>query len=307
MPERIFIKSACQISCQSPLSEEWIDSPAIVSGHYLRSQDPKFSDFIPPMQARRMGLLLKRAVVTSQVALEKAGITLPDAIITGTALGCMENTEKFLGKICREGEQMLSPTDFMQSTHNTISSLIAIRLHANGYNCTYSHGESSFGSALLDAAVQMRLGKIRNALVGCHDETTEETFRILTHAGYFSEGDAPATELSVSMVLSTDSEGALCELRQVKVINASGRSTGEICREALAKSGFADFRGEVKILTDAECSQLFGKNLSLPAAGVYAGAQMVGSGKCPVAVVVGGSCGDERTVVVLSEKGLESC
>lgn len=302
MPERIFIKSACQISCQSPLAEEWIDSPVALSGNYLRSQDPKFSDFIPPMQARRMGLLLKRAVVTSEVALRKAGITVPDAIITGTALGCMENTEKFLGKICREGENMLSPTDFMQSTHNTISSLIAIRLHANGYNCTYSHGESSFGSALLDAAVQMRLGKIRNALVGCHDETTEETFRILTHAGYFSEGEAPATELSVSMVLSTDPDGALCELRSVSVENSHSRTADDVCREALAKAGLADFRGDVKILSDEGFSPIFGKNLSLPAAEVYAGAQMVGNGRCSVAVIVGGSCGRSRTVVVLSEK-----
>ncbi|EKC77379.1 hypothetical protein LEA_04207, partial [human gut metagenome] len=37
----------------------------------------------------------------------------------------MENTERILEPLCRDGEQMLSPTHFMQSTHNTIAALLA--------------------------------------------------------------------------------------------------------------------------------------------------------------------------------------
>ena len=293
---KVYIKSASQISCQKPLSEEWMDSPVALSGEYLRSADPVFSDFIPPMQARRMGLLLKRAVVTSMDALSKSGISSPDAVITGTALGCMENTERFLGKICREGEEMLSPTDFMQSTHNTISSLIAIRTGNKGYNCTYSHGESSFGSALMDAMVQIRLGKISSALVGCHDETTPETFTVLSRAGYFSPMQNPATEISMSMVLSEDCGSALCELFSVKVI-ASSEDDDAIALEALSGTGYS--LSDAMVITDRVSGPVFGRNLSLPAAEIYSAAHYVGEGRTPCAVVIGGSCGDERTVAVL--------
>ena len=298
---RIFIKSACQISCQKPLSEEWLDSPEELTSPYVRSLDPKFSDFIPPMQARRMGLLLKRATVTSMAALSKAGIETPDAIITGTALGCMESTERFLGTICREGEQMLSPTDFMQSTHNTISSLIAIRTGTKGYNCTFSHGESSFGSALLDAIVQMNLGKISNALVGCHDETTPETFTILSRAGYFSPEEDPASEISVSMVLSTDPKDSLCELSFLRIEDIGTRSERKVAKDALSAIGMEDFADASAIVSDRNYGKIFGRNLSLPAALIYAGAHIVASGLSPVTVVIGGSYSSERTVAVLTK------
>ena len=87
---------------------------------------PEEMPAIPPMAARRMKGMLKRALVTSLVALNRAGNPLPDAIITGTGLGCVEETLAFLNEIYRNGEQLLKPTCFMNSTHNTIGSLIAI-------------------------------------------------------------------------------------------------------------------------------------------------------------------------------------
>ena len=117
-----------------------------------------------------MSKILKRTVCTSIDALNKSGIDHPDAIITGTGMGCMENSEKFLIDLSRYGESCLKPTLFMQSTHNTISSLIAIILKCYGYNNTYSHKGISFESALLDAWMQIRSGMIRNALIGAHDE-----------------------------------------------------------------------------------------------------------------------------------------
>ena len=74
-----------------------------------------------------MGKILKRAVATSKEALNASGLNTVDAIITGTGYGCIENTEFFLDALSREGEQLLKPTYFMQSTHNTVSSLVAIQ------------------------------------------------------------------------------------------------------------------------------------------------------------------------------------
>ena len=63
------------------------------------------------MVARRLGKLLKRAIVTAKQAL---GETIPEAIITGTGLGCIENTEKFLVSMLENDEEYLQPTYFMQ-------------------------------------------------------------------------------------------------------------------------------------------------------------------------------------------------
>ena len=67
---------------------------------------------------------------------------------------------------------MLKPTYFMQSTHNTISSGIAIFTKCHGYNVTYSHGKDSLQWALRDAEMLLRSGKAKSVLVGLHDETT---------------------------------------------------------------------------------------------------------------------------------------
>ena len=178
--------------------------PAPCSGPYLRSQDPDFKQFLNPLQARRMGLILKRAIAVSLTALKDAGIECPDAIFTGTGLGCMENTENFLSAMCRDGEEMLPPTYFMMSTHNTISSAVAILLRCHGQNCTYSQKDISFESALLDAFLQLQVGGVSNTLVGSHDETTPDTYRLLRGAGYFDD-TVTAAEASSAFVLSADS------------------------------------------------------------------------------------------------------
>ena len=129
-------------------------------------------EFVKPMEARRMGKLMKASLLSSLKALKQAGVDRPDAIITGTALGCWENSEALLLQIKEEGEVMLSPTNFMQSTHNTISSNIAIRLGCHGYNVTYTQGSDSLEWALRDARLLLASGRYKTVLVGCHDETT---------------------------------------------------------------------------------------------------------------------------------------
>ena len=135
-------------------------------------QDSK--DIISPRESRRMGKLLKAATLTSCRALAEAGIDCPDAIITATSLGMIENSELFLEDMCENGESLLKPTLFMQSTHNTIGSSIAIRLGCHGYNVTYSHGEDSWEWALRDARRLIQSGKAESVLVGCHDESTQQ-------------------------------------------------------------------------------------------------------------------------------------
>lgn len=126
------------------------------------------------MEARRLGKLQRAAMVTSLSALREAGIVCPDAIVMATSYGMLENSEKFLLQLCREGEHGLSPTLFMQSTHNTIAASLAIHTHCHGYNITYTDLDEEFAleQCMRDVEMLMLEGKIENALVGYHNEVT---------------------------------------------------------------------------------------------------------------------------------------
>ena len=139
--------------------------------------------YISAGEARRMSLLMKASSLSSMQALREAGIECPDAIITATAYGMLETSEKFLTDMLEQGEETLSPTLFMQSTHNTLSSAIAIRLKCHGYNMTYSQGSDSLRWALRDAKRLIATGKARTVLVGLHDEATPTLQNIFRRMG----------------------------------------------------------------------------------------------------------------------------
>ena len=158
-------------------------------------------DFVKPLEARRMGKLMKASLLSSLKVLKQAGIDCPDAIVTGTSLGCWENTEALLTQIEQEGEVMLSPTNFMQSTHNTIGSNVAIRTHCHGYNVTYTQGGDSLEWALRDARRLLQTGRCKTVLVGCHDETTPLYRSLMERLGVT---DLPSIH-SIAIVLTTNS------------------------------------------------------------------------------------------------------
>lgn len=154
--------------------------------------------YVKPLEARRMGKIMKSSLLSSLEALQQAGIEVPDSIITGTAYGCLENSERLMEQIKEEGEGMLKPTFFMQSTHNTIGSNIAIKTHCHGYNVTYTQESHSLEWAIRDAELLLRSGKVKNVLVGCHDESTSLFNTLLKKVG---EKPLPSVH-SVAMVLS---------------------------------------------------------------------------------------------------------
>ena len=63
---RIYIKGASQISVQQPLAEDWMTAPVWHNEPYTRSIDPNFREWINPLESRRMGKILKRALVPVQ-------------------------------------------------------------------------------------------------------------------------------------------------------------------------------------------------------------------------------------------------
>lgn len=289
---KIYIKAATQISLQQPLSEEWMKHPVIHEEPYARSQDPNFRDWLNPLESRRMGKILKRALVTAMKVMKDTGISQPDAIITGTGLGCIENTELFLDQLCREGEEMLKPTYFMQSTHNTISSLIAIQCKCHGYNTTYSHKSVSFDSALLDAFVQMRLGDITTALVTGNDELTPSYFGILQRTGFLGQqGEVTASEASVAMMLTSDSAGTLCEIQDVRAVYMSqDKMPASPVVDAVLLGTNGTMQNDGVYEQVARCypgvpclhyKHLFGEGYTASALGIYAAAHLLNEGEAP--------------------------
>ena len=134
-----------------------------------------------------MSRILKMGVTAAGICLHDAELEKPDAIITGTGLGMMEETEKFLNGILDNGEKLLNPTAFIQSTHNTIGAHIAVMLGCNQYNLTYVHGPVSFESALLDSLMWMEERPSDNVLLGGIEEITEAHFVITDSMGFWKK------------------------------------------------------------------------------------------------------------------------
>lgn len=288
MANRCFINSLAQVSCQKPLSDEWFDSPCLYSEDYVRAQEPDTKGLIVPSEARRMSKILKRTVSTAITAFNNSEIKHPDAIITGTGMGCMENSEKFLIDLSRFGENCLKPTLFMQSTHNTISSLIAIILKCHGYNNTYSHKGISFESSLFDAWIQMKSGIIRNALIGAHDEVTPFMYLVLerTHPEY-----SFVSEASVSAVLTNNmSSNNICEVVEVKLFyrpdvkelaNLLEKNIDNVLLLGVNGNTLNDksYENLLKALSykphTLQYKNIFGENFSASALGFYVGAKIL--------------------------------
>lgn len=198
---KVYINAVAAISAQATFEGGFLENAVINRQDiFLPAIEPDYKAFISPVASRRMSKGVKMGIVASAQALNEAGITVPDAIITGTGAGCVIDSEKFLKALIDNEEQFLTPTSFIQSTHNTVGAQIALGLNCKGYNITYVNGAVSFESALLDAIMQIELQQADNVLVGGLDEMTPyflELQQLIGHA-----------KSDITSVGSVQSEGA---------------------------------------------------------------------------------------------------
>ena len=322
---KVYIQAAEQISIQNPLSEEWMEQPIVYHEPFVKAVNPAFREYIAPNEARRMGNIMKRAIVTSLKVLKETGINHPDAIITGTSIGSLNYTEKFLDDLVENGEESLSPTYFMQTTHNTVSSAISIYTATHSYNTTYSHGGISFELALKDAWMQFNLGQISNALVGGHDEMVESYYELLRKTGYVGvEGMVPCGECSMSMMLNTKaSTDNLCELAGVSVFRTKSVQNIRKQLEALVEKANIKVEAIQTVITGVsgnpendrlyqpvldelfpqvehlQYKQLFGENYTVSALGVYAAAHLMKKQGMPVMLFVNCTTNGDCALILL--------
>jgi 3-oxoacyl-[acyl-carrier-protein] synthase II len=180
----IYINSLACISPQHTFDDSiFLEPIAIYEKAYLVSIEPDYKEYIDARSSRRMGRILKMGVMAAHRCLDGTSVKVPEAIIAGTGFGCLEDTENFLSRIIENDEKFLTPTSFIQSTHNTISGQIALLLHCYNYNFTYAHRGFSFESALLDAFLLVKEETAANVLIGGIDEITPNFYTIIHRIG----------------------------------------------------------------------------------------------------------------------------
>ena len=173
----IYINGISSISPQKTFNTNDFLSDIIEhKAKFLKVEKPNYKEFINPKLLRRMSKIIRMGVATANMAMQEANIDNPDAIITGTGLGCIVDTEKFLNSMLENKETLLTPTSFILSTHNTVGAQIAVMLGCNNYNYTYVHSAISFESSLIDAIMHFEEQTAKNILVGGIDELTEENY-----------------------------------------------------------------------------------------------------------------------------------
>ena len=203
--KKVYIQSVASISSQKTFDNTlFLDEIITYTNNVVPAIDPIYKDYIPPAAARRMAKGIKMGVVASKIALADAGIDNVDAIITGTGMGCVIDSEKFVSAIIDNNEEYLTPTSFIQSTHNTVGGQIALDLGCKGYNFTYVHSGISFESALMDAQLQLSMDEATTILVGGVDELGEHTVKIHKLVNHIKP-----EMISSANLLSSKTEGAV--------------------------------------------------------------------------------------------------
>ncbi|HWY09947.1 MAG TPA: beta-ketoacyl synthase N-terminal-like domain-containing protein [Bacteroidia bacterium] len=189
---------------------------------FFKAIEPSYKEHINSNLLRRMGRAIKMGVSAARIAMTEAGIENVDAIISGTGLGCFEDTEKFLLAIINNDETLLTPTSFIQSTHNTVGSQVALIMKCHGYNYTYAHRGFSFDTCVMDALMNLEEGK-NNILIGGIEEHTPNYVEIFrkgkklndNNSNKYFEGKTSGIQLgegTTFFVLSNEKKNAVAAI-----------------------------------------------------------------------------------------------
>ena len=186
---KIYIRSAGNISPQHSLdTDSFFLSRVNTPNDYFKSEEPDYDSFIDSKMIRRMSRIVKMGVTSAMTCLKNAHIEIPSAILTATAYGCLEDSSSFLRRMIEFDEKLLSPTAFIQSTHNTVGAQIALLLKCHNYNNTIVHRGLSFENALTESILLLKEG-IGPVLVGAVDEITDDSHTILSRFGLYRKTD----------------------------------------------------------------------------------------------------------------------
>jgi 3-oxoacyl-[acyl-carrier-protein] synthase II len=145
-------------------------------------------------------------------------------------LGCLTDTEKFLTTINTVSGDILSPTAFIQSTHNTISGQISLDLKNHAYNMTHTQNALSFEVALMDGLLCIDEGK-KSVLVGATDEAIPFLERL---RGTLIETKSPFTTGATFSVISPTKGNSVAHIIGCEIFFSS-EGTEQLINQFLTK------------------------------------------------------------------------
>jgi hypothetical protein len=207
----MYINSFCSISPAGVLTPDTVlSSLQQVNGTIAYCQEPDYKDIIPPMQLRRMTKPVRTGVAAAKMCMQNISENMPASIHVGTAYGMLQDSENFLQKMIVQEEQMLNPTAFIQSTHNTVAGQIALSMGCLAHNMTFVHKAHSFESALLDAELMPdQEGQI---LTGAVDELTQTSYAILERFGVYNDQNTAGEGATFFLLSNEKKEHSIAQL-----------------------------------------------------------------------------------------------
>lgn len=192
----LYIHGAGLLSAAGSNNEDTFLKDAIVyNTDRLLCKEPDYSAYIPPMQLRRMSKAVRMGIGAAKICLQQNSDTKTDAISVGTALGCLQDTETFLNKMISQDEQMLTPTAFIQSTHNTVAGQVALVMGCHGHNLTYAHRGHSFEHAMLNTWLYLSDHPGKKVLVGGIEELTETSMDVLKQLNIYAKQEVTSDRI----------------------------------------------------------------------------------------------------------------
>ncbi len=213
------------------------DVAEMPASNNLMAKEPDYKAYIPAALIRRMSHIVKMGVSAAMMSMKKAGLSQIDAIITGTGMGCAEDTDKFLRSVVYDNESMLTPTSFIKSTHNTVAGQIALLMNCSGCNFTYVHQNLSFEYAAMDAMMLLMEGDAENVLVGGIDENTPTMYELFRRHGLIKlhENLQPIWQTNTSGYVVGEG-AAFFNLSDKPADNCRAKIAGVKCLQELAGS-----------------------------------------------------------------------
>lgn len=170
--------------------------------------EPKYKKMVPLNLLRRMSKSVRMGVGTGIPLIDQFKESI-DGIIIGSANGSIKKSISFLNQIVEYDEGTLTPTDFIQSTSNSIAGTLALMGKITGYNNTHVNNGIAFESAVLDALLLFEEKNAQRLLLGGVEEISQANYNVDVLRGMFKEEDIDSTQLLTSGTPGTVSgEGA---------------------------------------------------------------------------------------------------
>lgn len=223
--------------------------------------EPKYKKMVPLNLLRRMSKSVRMGVGTGIPLIDRFKDSL-DGIIIGSANGSIKKSISFLNQIVEYDEGTLTPTDFIQSTSNSIAGTLALMGKVTGYNNTHVNNGIAFECAILDALLLFEENAAQRLLLGGVEEISQANYNVDSLRGMFKEEKIDSTQLLDSDTPGTVSgEGAALfvvdakpsELAIAQIVDVA-QMTHPTTDEILAKANaFLDRNG----LTTTDIDALF--------------------------------------------------